>query len=145
MDGVVEAIDRLRGAGFVFAVVTNQPDVAVGAIRREDVEEINSALADRLGIQTFKTCWHTDADHCTCRKPLPGLIHMAAHDLAVDPAEGIMIGDRWRDIAAGAAAGCQTILVGDGYGESFPIQPDFRANSLREAVELILSNFQSQA
>jgi D-glycero-D-manno-heptose 1,7-bisphosphate phosphatase len=50
-----------------------------------------------------------------------------------------MVGDRWRDVGAGRAAGCRTILIGDGYGEPFPDAPDAVVGSFREAAALILA------
>jgi len=49
-----------------------------------------------------------------------------------------MVGDRYRDIEAGHSAGCRTILVGDGYGETFKAQPDAMVGTLSEAADWIL-------
>ena len=138
LDGVPEAIQELRAAGFRIIVVTNQPDVATGVQRREAVEEIHAHLLARLGVDAIKACFHVDADHCACRKPKPGMLLEAAAEWHVDLSQSYMIGDRWRDVEAGHAAGCRTILVGDGYGER-PARPDAVADSLREAVRLILA------
>ena len=48
------------------------------------------------------------------------------------------IGDRFRDIEAGHSAGCRTILIGDGYGETFKAQPDAKFDTLTEAADWIL-------
>ncbi len=37
----------------------------------------------------------------------------AAARHGVDLAGSFMVGDRWSDVAAGRAAGCRTVLVGD--------------------------------
>lgn len=138
LDGVPEAIQELRTAGFRIIVVTNQPDVATGVQRRDTVEHIHAHLLERLGVDAIKACFHVDADHCACRKPKPGMLLEAAEEWDVDLSQSYMIGDRWRDVEAGHAAGCRTILVGDGYGER-PASPDSVAGSLREAVGLILA------
>jgi D-glycero-D-manno-heptose 1,7-bisphosphate phosphatase len=62
----------------------------------------------------------------------------AARELSLDLAQSWMIGDRWRDIDCGAAAGCRTIFIDYGYDENLRAQPDFRTGSLLEAAELIL-------
>ena len=49
-----------------------------------------------------------------------------------------MIGDRWRDIEAGEAAGCKTIFVDYGYNESRPASYNFKVKSLFEAARLIM-------
>jgi D-glycero-D-manno-heptose 1,7-bisphosphate phosphatase len=51
-----------------------------------------------------------------------------------------MAGDRWRDVEAGASAGCRTIWIDHGYAERAPAAPDMRVQSLPEAVDWILKN-----
>ena len=50
-----------------------------------------------------------------------------------------MVGDRWRDIDCGHAAGCRTVLIDYGYDEPLKQQPDFRAKNLLEAADVILN------
>ena len=139
LPGVVEAAETLRAAGFALVVVTNQPDVATGRQRREVVETMHERIRALVPIDAIKVCYHTDADDCSCRKPRPGMLLEAAAERSLDLSRSFMVGDRWRDVGAGSAAGCRTILVGDGYGERFPVSPDAVASSLREVAGLILS------
>ena len=132
------ALERLKAAGFLLIVVTNQPDVARGIARREDVEAMHSALRAALPLDGCFVCYHDDADGCACRKPLPGLLLQAAEEQGIDLAASFLVGDRWRDIDAGAAAGCRTILIDRGYRERRPEHtPDARAGKLGEAVDWI--------
>ena len=134
------ALARLKQAGFLIIVVTNQPDVARGAQSRGAVESIHAALAAELPIDDFLVCWHDDGDGCACRKPKPGLLLEAAARHEIDLRASFLVGDRWRDIDAGAAAGCRTILIDRRYRERGPsAQPDFRALSLDEAAAWILN------
>jgi D-glycero-D-manno-heptose 1,7-bisphosphate phosphatase len=139
LPGVVEAAADLRSAGFALVVATNQPDVAAGRQDRAVVEAMHAQMRARLDLDAIKVCYHVDADGCTCRKPLPGMLLEAAAEWSLDLARSFMVGDRWRDVEAGRAAGCRTILVGGGYGECLPAPPDATASSLREAARLILS------
>ncbi|MGA2593079.1 MAG: HAD family hydrolase [Bryobacteraceae bacterium] len=133
------ALARLKAAGFLLVVVTNQPDVARGIARREDVEAIHAALRAALPLDACFVCYHDDADACTCRKPLPGLLTQAAAEYGIDLARSFMIGDRWRDVDAGAAAGCRTIWIDRGYREPPPAHaPDARVGTLAAAAEWIL-------
>jgi D-glycero-D-manno-heptose 1,7-bisphosphate phosphatase len=66
------------------------------------------------------------------------MLRRAAHELEIDLGQSWMIGDRWRDIDCGAAAGCRTVFIDYGYDEQLRVQPDFRAASLLEAAGLIL-------
>ena len=65
----------------------------------------------------------------------------AAEQYGVDLSRSYLAGDRWRDIDAGANAGCKTILIDRGYAEQEPAAaPDVRVTSLPEAVDWILSH-----
>lgn len=133
------ALSRLKEAGYLLVVVTNQPDVPRGTQTREVVDAINAAIGTALPIDDFFICFHDDADGCHCRKPKPGLLIDAATKHEIDLPSSFMIGDRWRDIDAGAAAGCRTVLIEYGYRERTPEHvPDFRAESLEGAAEWIL-------
>ena len=139
LPGVVAAIQALKQAGFFIAVVTNQPDVARGKQTLETVEKINDYLGTQLVIDDFRTCYHDDRDNCACRKPKPGLLHAAAADWGLDLRRSFLVGDRWRDIAAGQAAGCRTIWIDCGYAERLPEGQDYRAKSLLEASRWIMA------
>jgi D-glycero-D-manno-heptose 1,7-bisphosphate phosphatase len=138
LPGVAEALDEFRAAGFVQIVVTNQPDVARGWMARETLDAIHRVLLAQLPIEEIVVCIHDDADHCPCRKPRPGMLCEAAGRWGIDLSRSIMVGDRWRDISAGRAAGCRTFLIGDGYGEIFPHPPDAVASSLPEVREIVI-------
>jgi D-glycero-D-manno-heptose 1,7-bisphosphate phosphatase len=49
-----------------------------------------------------------------------------------------MVGDRWRDIDCGHAAGCRTVFIDRHYVEKLNEQPDFSAGNLAEAADIIL-------
>ena len=140
LGGVGDALDRLHKAGYLLIVVTNQPDVARGAASRADVDAINAWLARDLPIDEFRTCFHDDTDGCDCRKPLPGALLTAALEHDIDLAKSHMVGDRWRDVEAGAAAGCQTFFVDYAYAEKQPENPDHRVKSLAAAANIILES-----
>jgi len=136
--GARAALDELKREGFVLIVVTNQPDIARGRANRVDVDKINAQLAAILPLDGIEVCEHDDKERCDCRKPKPGMILRAQEMLGVDLAGSFVVGDRWRDIEAGRRAGCRTILIGDGYGETFPSAPTIKLASLPEAASWIL-------
>jgi len=139
--GTGEALARLKQRGYLLLVVTNQPDVARGKQSREVVEEINQHLGAALALDDVLTCYHDNGDDCDCRKPKPGLILHAARRYGIDLHSSYMIGDRWRDIDAGANAGCKTVLIDLGYNDRAPASvPDHRVGSLPEAVDWILES-----
>lgn len=135
---VPEAVARLRTTGFLTIVVTNQPDVAMGRQSLETVSEMHEILFKLVPVDDIKTCYHTDADACDCRKPKPGMLVAAAREHDIDLTRSYMVGDRWRDIAAGRAAGCKTVFVDHGYDEPHPENSDAVVADLPQAVEWIL-------
>jgi len=145
LHGVEEGCTTLRDAGHRLVMVTNQPDVPRGRARREDVEAINSRLVDVLGLDLALTCYHDDSDACGCRKPKPGLLIDGARELGIDlNASSVIVGDRWRDIRAGENAGISSVLVGNGYGETEPCNPDVAVSDFPAAVTWILTTERKQ-
>ena len=139
LPGVAEALVAQRAAGFLNVVVTNQPDVATGKQRREAVEAMNAFLEKNLPLDLIKVCYHADADSCACRKPRPGMLLEAARELDIDLSRSAIVGDRWRDVGAGQAAGCNCYFVEAGYAEKRPEKPYVAVKSLPEATRLILA------
>ena len=129
---------RLHAAGYTLVVVTNQPDVARGTQTRAAIEAIHARLRAELPLDAVYCCFHDDADRCACRKPAPGLLLDAARDLHVDLARSFMVGDRWRDIDAGRAAGCRTVFVNYHYAERLPTEFDVELTTPAEAAAWIL-------
>lgn len=140
LPNVPEACRRLKSAGFLLVVATNQPDVGRGTLSKEAVEEIHRFMCDRLPLDRVEVCYHAGkgASDCDCRKPRPGMLQRSARDLGIDLKRSWMVGDRWRDIDCGHAAGCRTIFIDHGYAEELRQQPDGRCSNLLEAAELIL-------
>jgi D-glycero-D-manno-heptose 1,7-bisphosphate phosphatase len=143
--GAAEALQRLKARGLPLIVVTNQPDVARGTQSAEAVEAIGARLKAELPLNEILVCAH-DGDACNCRKPKPGLILEGAAHFGVDLAHSFMVGDRWRDVEAGQAAGCRTVWIDRGYRERGPTHPaDARVASLGEAVDWIIGQIDLEA
>jgi D-glycero-D-manno-heptose 1,7-bisphosphate phosphatase len=132
-------VDRLRNAGLVCVVVTNQPEIAGGLLDPEILEEMHRLLQAAISVDGIMTCPHVDADGCECRKPHPGMLRAAAEQWDLDLASSFLVGDRWRDIEAGRAVGCQTVLLERSY--SACQTADVRVSTLSEAVDWILERF----
>lgn len=136
--GAAAAIRRLNERGLAVVVVTNQSAIARGLLSEAGLAEIHDRLRTMLAAEGARLdaiyyCPHLPEkaaiganraaasalyrQTCDCRKPEPGLLLRAARELDLDPAVSAMIGDGARDLAAGAAAGCRTlILVRTGHG-----------------------------
>lgn len=134
LTGVPQAIGRAQGAGWAVVVVSNQTVVARGLCSEAAVRTVHRRIDELLmaagcgALDGWYFCpHHPDAEiaeyrrKCTCRKPRAGLLERAAEDLDLDLAASVMVGDRLSDVAAGLAAGCETILVRCGAHATPPI------------------------
>ena len=139
LPGVAEACARLRSAGYLIILATNQPDVGRGTLAREIVEAMHEKMLRLVPMDAVEVCYDpgqgTPSDF---RKPAPGMLLRAAAEHGIDLRQSWMVGDRWRDIDCGVRAGCRTVFIDWGYDEELRAQPDFRAANLSEAVEVIL-------
>jgi len=141
VEGAAAALARLKDLGFLLLVVTNQPDVSRGTQSMVAIEEMHQAMRQTLPLDDFLVCPHDDRDGCQCRKPLPGLFLEAQARYGVDLARSFMVGDRWRDVDAGQAAGCRTVWIDQHYRERGPaLAPDATVDSLADAVDWIVSS-----
>jgi D-glycero-D-manno-heptose 1,7-bisphosphate phosphatase len=126
LPGVMEGLRRLQAAGYLLAVVSNQPGIALGRFDAAALDRVGDALRDAFEaagarLSGFYWCPHHPAGHiaayaraCECRKPMPGLLHAAARTLDVDLGASWMVGDILNDVEAGRRAGCRTLLINNG-------------------------------
>lgn len=151
-----EAIARFNALGVPVIVCSNQSGVAKGLYSLETLERISQRLQEMLReygarIDAFYYCPHDDADGCDCRKPKPGLLLRAAREHAIALEKSVFVGDSWRDIIAGRAAGAKTVLVLSGHVKPEMLDlpemknhpPDHIAPDLKGATEWILHRLNS--
>jgi D-glycero-D-manno-heptose 1,7-bisphosphate phosphatase len=139
LPGIVPSLLSLSRSGYVLIGITNQPDVARGTQSRQNVESFNALLQNQLPIREFFVCYHDNRDQCNCRKPKPGLILQAAEKYGLDLSRSWMVGDRWKDIAAGQAVGLKTIFVDYHYAEAYEVLPaDFTVEDTSLLADIIL-------
>lgn len=135
-----ESLARLKAAGYLLIVVTNQPDIGNGLVSADAVNEMHRLMAQALPIDRIEMCPHSQSDACNCRKPKPGMLIDAARHCEIDLAASVIVGDRFSDVEAGRAAGCRTIFVDlDDAREAKPVAADYAVRSLAEAVDVILN------
>lgn len=149
IEGVAEAIKKIKSSEYLAIVITNQPVIARGEVSVSELNEIHMKLETELGkqgafIDALYYCpHHPDKGFegeiaelkfdCECRKPKPGLILQSSRDFNIDIANSWMIGDGKNDVGCGKNAGCKTVLIGsDDFGQ------DITTDSLKNAVDIIL-------
>lgn len=140
LPGVQIALQALRQAGYLNLVVTNQPDISTGKQSADVLATMHAQLLEELPIDAIRVCPHVDADGCACRKPSPGMLIDLAAEHNIDLTASWMVGDRWRDIAAGQTAGCRCCFIDYQYDERRPVEPYSLAQSLSDAVTVILES-----
>jgi D-glycero-D-manno-heptose 1,7-bisphosphate phosphatase len=131
------AVRRLKDAGYLVIVATNQKDVGEGLTSQALLDAMHARLRDAVPVDDIRVC--TCIDECPCYKPNPGMLLDAARDWNIELSASVMIGDRWRDVGAGSNAGCRTIFIDRGYAESLRHTPDLVATDLADAVAQLLN------
>jgi D-glycero-D-manno-heptose 1,7-bisphosphate phosphatase len=112
----VDVLRLVRQKGYVAVIVSNQRGVALGNITSAIVDDLHhrlrTVLKEQHGLELLDVfyCPH-DRNQCECRKPKPGMLLEAARRHAIDLNQSWMIGDSLKDVEAGKAAGCRTVLV----------------------------------
>ncbi len=155
--GSAEAIRALNAQGFPVVVISNQAGIAKGIIKEDRMPELHEAflhMLDKEGakIDGFYYCPHhpegTVANYrcvCSCRKPEPGLLQKASHELHLDLPRSYVVGDKISDIQLAHNVGAVAIMVLTGHGlneqNSYPegiAPPHFTCKNLLEAVQWII-------
>ncbi|MEI6108086.1 MAG: HAD-IIIA family hydrolase [Opitutae bacterium] len=140
--GAANDCARLKEAGFLLVVATNQPDVGRGTQAKSVVEAMHARLLELIpALDRIEVSYDAGrGEPSTRRKPAPGMLLEAANILGIDLTRSWMVGDRWGDIDAGHAAGCQTVLIDHGYAERSPEHPPHHTvKNLTQAVGIILA------
>lgn len=151
IDGVAEAVRKINDTGYLVIVVTNQPVIARGEVKIDELDEIHNKMETQLGLDgayldAIYYCPHHPHKgyegeipelkiECECRKPKPGMLLKAASKYNIDLTKSYMVGDGENDIKAGIAAGCKTVfLTNEKKHMDLEVQPDYIYNSLLEFV-----------
>ncbi|MCF8044916.1 MAG: D-glycero-beta-D-manno-heptose 1,7-bisphosphate 7-phosphatase [Desulfarculaceae bacterium] len=142
-----EAVALLTRHGFDVFVITNQSVIGREMTTPQDLNRIFTKMTDGISakggcIRDIFYCPHTPDAGCSCRKPLPGLIHKARNAYDINLGQSCMVGDSAKDIECAKNAGCgASVLVQTGNGEQAgkvletkSIHPDFVARDLYAAA-----------
>lgn len=120
IEGALEAVARLNQDGWHAVVATNQSGIGRGLVDMSSLNAIHQHMMQLLlakggRLDAVFICPHVPEDRCTCRKPLPGLMHQIAERYGLSGLSGVpMVCDTLRDLQAAHAAGCEPHLVRTG-------------------------------
>ncbi|MFH1418752.1 MAG: HAD family hydrolase [Planctomycetota bacterium] len=150
IDGVPDALIRLRNLGYTLVVVSNQSGIARGLLTEDDLaaihDRLRSLLRDRgADVDAIYYCPYLDGPQAVreeyrrdsaMRKPKPGMLLRAAEEMNLDLERSWMVGDSLTDVEAGRAAGCRAVLVGNRAGEDRS-SAECVAENIEQAAEYI--------
>ena len=144
VDGAREALGKLKAAGFVLVIITNQSGIARGLLTESDFQAVQARLLELLGgglITATYMCPDGPAGESGRRKPSPAMVLEAARDLSLDLSRSWFVGDKDIDVQCGLAAGTRTVLVRTGHGgDADAAGAHFVAKDIASAADFILSH-----
>jgi phosphoglycolate phosphatase len=125
--GAMEAVARLKRAGFRVAICTNKP------------EGLAEALLTRLGVRDRFDAM-LGADTLTVRKPDPEHLFETARRAGGDPALCVLIGDSDtdRNTARNAGVPCVLVTFGPAGGDMAALEPEALLNHYDDLHDIIL-------
>lgn len=122
LPGSLEAIKRLKKAGYLVTVASNQSGISRGLFSEADLKKIHDKMEEQLAMRGTKIdgifyCPHGPRDNCLCRKPKPGMLVQIAKKFDINLAETTFVGDNISDIKAAEMVNAKPALVRTGKGE----------------------------
>ena len=123
-------LEKLKDAGFMLIVTTNQPGLSRGYQSRRELDLMHERLRRTLPLDDILVCAHDETDRCPCRKPKPGLLIEAAFKWHLDLDRSLVISDKWQDAEAARTTGCTSLLIKSpwvGSGHHDFVLPDLTA------------------
>jgi len=146
-DGTRDALLRLKGAGYVLVIITNQSGIARGLLTERDFENVQTRLLALLGddlIAATYMCPDGPAGESGRRKPSPAMVREAARELSLDLDHSWFVGDKVADLQCGLNAGTRAVLVRTGHGHlvnaADAAGAHFVAKDIASAADFILSD-----
>lgn len=136
--GTREVLEKLRAAGFLNIIVTNQSGFARGLVTPDGYKAVHGAMLLALGPENIAGTYMCP-DFAERRKPSPEMVFEAARDFEIDLSRSFFIGDKASDVECGQRAGVRTIFVETGCDLEGGVKPDFVAKDLAAAADYILA------
>ncbi|MFW5761038.1 MAG: D-glycero-alpha-D-manno-heptose-1,7-bisphosphate 7-phosphatase [Cyclobacteriaceae bacterium] len=139
IDGVIEALQKLKENGYLLIIVTNQAGIAKNLYTEQDVRRCHQYLQNscsHLIDDLYFSPHHPTVTESLLRKPDSLMFEKAIAKYKIDPFTSWMIGDTERDILPAKKLHLKTI----GIGKAANAKPDFVAENLLEAADIIIKS-----
>jgi D-glycero-D-manno-heptose 1,7-bisphosphate phosphatase len=115
LPGVPEALSKLKSAGYLLIVITNQAGISKGLYSLSEMQDCHDKMQEECGgliDEVYYCMWHPDVSKSLARKPQALMLERAIAKWQIDPAHSWMVGDQSRDLEAAAALGIKGIGIG---------------------------------
>jgi D-glycero-D-manno-heptose 1,7-bisphosphate phosphatase len=132
------SIKKLIKNNFLIFVITNQPDIGNGLMKREELEYMHQKLKTDIEIDKIYICEHSQKEKCECRKPSPFFLMQAKNEYNLDIQSCYFVGDRYSDMQASRSMKCKSIFIDRKYDETPSMDFVHKVNGIKEAVNYIL-------
>lgn len=145
ISGTILALQKLSKSDYKIIVVTNQSGIGKRVMTKSRLNQIHSHMLrefrrNRVRIDKIYICPHRPDAGCSCRKPGIGMILAAAKDFKLNLSKSWMVGDHDTDIMMGREANLKTVKLDGKMDRKLKLEPNFYANNLLEAVNIILKH-----
>ena len=137
---VKKYLDEIKKNNFFIFVVTNQPDISYGYLKKNELEKMHNKIYSKLSVTQIFTCIHGKNQNCKCRKPKTSMFKMAIKKYKLNIKSSYTIGDRSSDINASLKCNIKSIFIDRNYNEPKPDGQIFTTKSSRKALEYVIKN-----
>ncbi|HEY9116787.1 MAG TPA: HAD-IIIA family hydrolase, partial [Roseivirga sp.] len=135
-DGISKSLSRLKEAGYLLIVITNQSGIAKGDYSTEFVLECHELIQEACGNlldDLYFAPGHESVSKSLLRKPDSLMFEKAMAKHQIDPTQSWMIGDKERDLIPAKKLGIGSIHLTN---KEQSVYADFKVSDLDEAVSI---------
>ncbi len=153
---VAHSVHKLKQAGFLVIMITNQSGIARGYLTEKTLKAIHRKIEKTLSVENTsldgiyycphhpkKGAIHKYIRACDCRKPKPGMLIQAAIDFNIDLSKSYFLGDSDTDMIAAKSANCAAVGVKQGH-KMDESKCDYLFENLEDFTNWLLSNIESK-
>lgn len=118
--GSIEAIVKLKKAGWIVAIATNQSGIKRGYYSSQTLSAMHlkmNALLGEYSVDWISFSPYVNEDNTACRKPATGMLRAIELRFDVSLKNAVMIGDSMADMKVAKKHGMTPLLVKTGKGE----------------------------